>query len=356
MSWITQNPLNIAPGGDGKQTGFTKIKNEFISLYLLISGLFAVDGHAHTGNGSDGELIDADSLNVIPIPASIAQGDIIYRGASAFERLPAGTTGQILKTNGSASNPEWVTNSIGGEILQLKIINNATTPNAKMDITSNNVLLYDANYISKNSGVISLTADLGASGANGLDTGTKANSTSYFLFVIEKEDGTKAGLWSLSSTSPTMPTDYIYKRRVGYNHTDSSGNIYRVIQRGKRAQYVVSATTNTAKMPIIASGTAGSSATPTWVPVAVNPFVPTTAISIIGSLFIAFLGGAAIVSPNNNYGTFNNTSNLSAVSSSSGTATTAGVSQFNFVLESTNIYWASAGNAVLTCLGWEDAI
>lgn len=44
----------------------------------------------------------------IPIPASSAQGDIIYRGASGFERLPAGTNGQLLKTQGASANPAWV--------------------------------------------------------------------------------------------------------------------------------------------------------------------------------------------------------------------------------------------------------
>lgn len=36
-----------------------------------------------------------------------AQGDIIYRGAAAWERLPAGTSGQVLSTRGSGANPIW---------------------------------------------------------------------------------------------------------------------------------------------------------------------------------------------------------------------------------------------------------
>ena len=40
--------------------------------------------------------------------ASQAQGDVLYRGASAWERLPAGTSGQLLKTNGAAANPAWI--------------------------------------------------------------------------------------------------------------------------------------------------------------------------------------------------------------------------------------------------------
>lgn len=44
--------------------------------------------------------------SVITIPSQ-AQGDILYRGAAAWERLPAGTSGQLLRTNGAATNPSW---------------------------------------------------------------------------------------------------------------------------------------------------------------------------------------------------------------------------------------------------------
>lgn len=64
-------------------------------------------------------------------------------------------------------------------------------------------------------------------GANqgGLDTGSKASSTWYYKFIISKADGTTDYLFSTSATSPTMPTDYIYKRRIGTIRTDGSGNI-----------------------------------------------------------------------------------------------------------------------------------
>lgn len=130
MSWTTQNPLNIAPAGDGKQTGFTKLKNEFISIYTKLSAFISETvGHTHDGSTDGGKPIPASNIvntpagnivaiNVqtaineldtekIQIPASIAQGDIIYRGASAFERLPAGTSGYLLKTNGAGANPSW---------------------------------------------------------------------------------------------------------------------------------------------------------------------------------------------------------------------------------------------------------
>lgn len=46
--------------------------------------------------------------------ASEAQGDIIYRGASAYARLAAGTAGGFLQTGGAGQNPTWVTTVDGG--------------------------------------------------------------------------------------------------------------------------------------------------------------------------------------------------------------------------------------------------
>lgn len=61
---------------------------------------------AMTGNLNMGSK-DITSLNAIVL-GSDAQGDVFYRGASALERLAAGTSGQRLKTNGAAANPAWV--------------------------------------------------------------------------------------------------------------------------------------------------------------------------------------------------------------------------------------------------------
>lgn len=51
-----------------------------------------------------------------------AQGDILYRNATTWVRLPAGTSGQFLKTNGAGVNPVWAsvgsapTGSAGGQL------------------------------------------------------------------------------------------------------------------------------------------------------------------------------------------------------------------------------------------------
>jgi hypothetical protein len=67
----------------------------------------------------------------------------------------------------------------------------------------------------------------------GLDTGTKANSTWYHVFLIQRSDtGVVDGLFSTSLASPVMPTNYDRKRRVGSIRTDGSGNIIAFVQNG----------------------------------------------------------------------------------------------------------------------------
>jgi hypothetical protein len=56
--------------------------------------------------------LDAD-LTVLAAIAGV-QGDIIYRNATQWVRLPAGTAGQVLHTNGAGANPAWDTDDTGG--------------------------------------------------------------------------------------------------------------------------------------------------------------------------------------------------------------------------------------------------
>ncbi len=69
--------------------------------------------------------------------------------------------------------------------------------------------------------------DITASGVNGLDTGTVAANTTYYVFNIG--DSTLVnpgrGMFSLSSTAPTMPLNYNVFRLVGRVHTDGSSHI-----------------------------------------------------------------------------------------------------------------------------------
>lgn len=46
------------------------------------------------------------------ISASVARGDVLYRGASGWARLPAGTLGQFLQTQGAGADPVWAASGL----------------------------------------------------------------------------------------------------------------------------------------------------------------------------------------------------------------------------------------------------
>lgn len=72
----------------------------------------------------------------------------------------------------------------------------------------------------------------------GLDTGTIAADTPYHIFAIYRSDtGVSDYLFSLSATSPTMPSDYDYKKRIGAWITDSSSQWYKGHSRGDYFYY-----------------------------------------------------------------------------------------------------------------------
>jgi hypothetical protein len=64
--------------------------------------------------GSTGDPEDATLTQVLDLVGSAAQGDILYRGASTWTRLGAGTSGHYLKTNGTGANPAWAAVSASG--------------------------------------------------------------------------------------------------------------------------------------------------------------------------------------------------------------------------------------------------
>jgi len=82
------------------------------------------------------------------------------------------------------------------------------------------------------------TVVLGDSGANGLDGGIEASDTWYYVWVIyNPTTTTQAGLFSTSSTAPTMPAGYTYKKLVGVVRNNSSSNILKFNQAGSSYMY-----------------------------------------------------------------------------------------------------------------------
>ena len=84
--------------------------------------------------------------------------------------------------------------------------------------TTNTVIMQRSAAIAKTTGSWSV-----GTAAGGLDTGTIANATWYHFYQIMRPDtGVVDVLFSTSATTPTMPANYIFKRRIGAGLTDGS--------------------------------------------------------------------------------------------------------------------------------------
>jgi hypothetical protein len=94
-----------------------------------------------------------------------------------------------------------------------------------VNVTADELILQNSLGLVYRASGVNVTADITASGANGLDTGSEANSTWYHSWVIyNPTTDTKAGLLSLSATNPTMPSGYTYKAYAGAVYNEASGD------------------------------------------------------------------------------------------------------------------------------------
>lgn len=113
--------------------------------------------------------------------------------------------------------------------------------------------------------------NIAASGANGLDIGVEAANTWYAVFLIADSTGSNpvAGLLSLSSSAPTLPAGYDKFRRVAWVRNNSSGDFWKMNQRGDGIDRTYNYDVERSELLALSGGNAGSfTAVPldTWMP------------------------------------------------------------------------------------------
>jgi len=321
---------------------------------------------AHSATGAVTIQLGALGFVELFMPSGLQanSGDIIandfyiaaYNGA-----LNSGSGGfQVF----NASTPSVIQPVVGG-FKNLKITNGGT-PDSQIAVTADQVMLGTSGGGTARVASVSVTISTGTSGANGLDAGSIAQATWYYIFVIYN-GSTISGLMSLSATAPTLPAGYTYFARVGAISTGAaSTNLTRILQYGRRAQYVVTSATQTPNLPIAATTLTpvGSLTVPTWVSFSVSSYVPPTAGAIYGALWTS--GGSnansaisAMLAPNNQYGAADSQTNPPpCVVSITWFANTTQrlVTPFSFILESSSLYWATVDAGIVSVLGWDDNI
>ncbi len=172
------------------------------------------------------------------------------------------TLGFLEFYNGTLWIPAAAMGLPGAQVFSAK--NNSVTPSTKFDLTImgwlNLVNLSGLCIPRNNPGT--MTCNLSTNGAGGLDTGSIAASTWYYFYAID--NGTTTNVlasiqYPNSGVFPTWPSGYTFYCYLGAAQTDGSSNLYRVLQKGSRSRYVITAATNTSSFPFtLAPGSTGS--------------------------------------------------------------------------------------------------
>jgi hypothetical protein len=181
---------------------------------------------------------DVEGLAFSSLPANVKNGSRCWvTDGTPFGRTLAGSSlGVWAQKVAGAWVPCGPPILPPGHLTGYTLSNNVSDANNDIDIATGK-----ARAIDDSDDIIlasALTKRLDASWAvgtnqGGLDTGSKANSTTYHLWAIKRPDtGVVDVLFSASATSPTMPTNYTRKRRLGSVFTNGSGNILAFIQIG----------------------------------------------------------------------------------------------------------------------------
>jgi hypothetical protein len=306
------------------------------------------------------------------IPAFLVEGAAqvqtggLANGSVTYAKIQNVTDQKVLgNVSGSAAAPSEIgfgTGIVisGGNITAPAIPVPAAFKNLSIKVATTTTVAVAADFVTVTDGTnyqtlaFSTTIDLGTTGAAALDTGTIATGTWYAIWAIAKADGTKSCIASTSAASPTMPSGYTYKARIGWVLTSGSvAQLYGTWQFGRRARYIVGlAALSSSRIPI--AGSSGSVTTPTWTAVDLSGFVPSTASTAALCLFNASTSSSAMAAPSNNYGSsFSLTKPPPLVAGNAQLTNICG----EFLLESTSVYYASAAVAAgLAILGWEDNI
>lgn len=183
------------------------------------------------------ESIVADMINAIGIPAIVAKLSVLdlAGGTMTGDIVLAGDPDAALK----AATKQYVdmVPRIRDVSRNLIIENNSSNPAYQMDIDADETILQNDSGSSFMASSVNETVDITVSGVNGLDTGSEAGSTWYFIWSIAKVDGTVDSLLSLSSTAPTLPSGYTFKSLVGAVRNDSSSNFIPITQNGNKVEY-----------------------------------------------------------------------------------------------------------------------
>jgi hypothetical protein len=225
--------VNVCASGTN-DTGTFVLSNTSLSAYRWA---VQMTGDAETGSnaGSNLQVIRySDAASVIDAPLAINRAT----GLATVVADPTAALGVATKqyVDARAVAPPGY---LGGLTLTYQTVNTlavvapggATSDDAAATAV---VMVLPGNIVKATTGTWVV-----GNNQSGLDTGTIAASTWYYVWLIERTDtGVVDVLFSLQPVSPTMPASYTKKRRIGAFATDAGSAIINFVQQGDEFVWV----------------------------------------------------------------------------------------------------------------------
>jgi len=288
----------------GSANAYVLAANRTISAYydglsFTFEANFAITGAATLNV----DAVGAQSI-VMPDQTTLVTGDIVS-GQKCKVVYDLDNTNWILMSPPAAvvttqNFPAATITFPRGHIDGLILSNNTTDASHDIDISAGDARDDgDAANLSLSATLVKRIDASWVVGTNqgGLDgtesvAGTPDASTWYHVWAIRRSDtGVTDVLFSESATSPTLPTDYDQKRRIGAVLTDVSANITAFTQDGDWFYWVTRTNSITANTPGISAVTSPALRVPTGLQIKaylswmhVDDSVSTSSLSLVSSL------------------------------------------------------------------------
>jgi hypothetical protein len=223
---------------------------------------------------TDGQVIVFDNVGTINCTLTANDANSTAANRFLFDKPLVVRPSRTLTVKYDLTSAGWVlwqevtTQPAAGQFKNLRTLNatNAlgdtlpATPNNQVTMAFDQIVLEDANggtiripdasqgsySVVDVSGTtarspVYCVADITASGAGGLDTGSVAASTWYTTWLIANPSSKLLScMFSTSATAPVMPANYTFRMRAGSAATDASANkcLYRFNTNGRIFHYV----------------------------------------------------------------------------------------------------------------------
>jgi hypothetical protein len=183
----------------------------------------AGDFTATTVEGAIAEIqadLEAATASIIPLSTIDAAGDLIVgTAADTVARKAVGAAGTVLMSQAASSDKLVYVPSLNKAIYGLTYANNVADATNDLDMAVGGAMDATGAYWMTLASSLTKQSDVAwavGSAAGGLDTGAVGDSEYYVWLIARSDTGVVDILFSLSSTAPTMPANYDFKRLIGW--------------------------------------------------------------------------------------------------------------------------------------------